>query len=330
MGNRIVGNFKAKLGQKPGESEETIDEDGKEILAIIRASFKKLTDGVKTFPRPTSFVGDAVISDYTELCLIAQYIDLEKYEAQHFRRLGNVLNDFPIWTEFLHGVRGIGPAMGGVIISEIDISRARYPSSLWAYAGLDVATRFRCVERLRRDAPEYLTRRHPDGYTTRGPAVVNADNTFMLYDGTCAIGKYSLDAAWEGAGLGRSRKKDHLVERAYADREGNPATRVGITFNPFLKTKLIGVLGSSFVKQPADKCKYRAIYDEYKAKLEANPKWGVDTETSKGHRHNMAVRYMVKVFLIDLYVAWRKLEGLPVAPSYAESKREQQHESEAA
>ena len=34
----------------------------------------------------------------------------------------------------------------------------------------------------------------------------------------------------------------------------------------------------------------------------------------------MAVRYMVKRFLVDLYVAWRKLEGLPVASEYSEGK----------
>ena len=29
--------------------------------------------------------------------------------------------------------------MAGVLISEFDIHRARYPSSMWKYAGLDVA-----------------------------------------------------------------------------------------------------------------------------------------------------------------------------------------------
>jgi hypothetical protein len=43
-------------------------------------------------------------------------------------------------------------------------------------------------------------------------------------------------------------------------------------------------------------------------------------EKSKGHRHNMAVRYMIKIFLIDLYNEWRSLEGLPVAPTYNEAK----------
>jgi len=29
---------------------------------------------------------------------------------------------------------------------------------------------------------------------------------------------------------------------------------------------------------------------------------------------------MIKMFLVDLYNAWRRLEGLPVAPTYSEAK----------
>jgi len=72
--------------------------------------------------------------------------------------------------------------MAGVLISEIDIHKSRYPSSLWRYAGLDVAE----------------------------------------------------------DGKGRSRHKEHLVPIEYVDKDGNPAVRQGITYNPFLKTKLMG------------------------------------------------------------------------------------------
>ena len=262
MGNRIVGNFKAKLGQKPSEPETELDVEGKKILKLLRERFKKITDGVKTFPRQATFKGDEIISDYTELCLLAQYVDLESEEARHFARLGSILRDYPIFTVFLDKVKGIGPAMAGVIVSEINISKAKYPSSLWAYAGLDVA----------------------------------AD------------------------GQGRSRKKEHLVERDYTDKDGKPAKRVGITFNPFLKTKLIGVLASSFLRSGNEQ--YAKVYNDYKHRLENHEKW---KERSKGHRHNAAMRYMVKQFLVDLYRAWRPLEGLVVAPDYNEAKLGHRH-----
>jgi hypothetical protein len=259
MGNRIVANFKAKLGQKPGMSEEELEEAEKTILASLRASYRKITDGVTTLPRQASFKGDEVISSYTELVLVDQYLSLEQQEDKQFSRLKNVLKDFPIYNEFLEGIYGVGPAMAGVIVSEINIHAAQYPSSLWKYAGLDVA----------------------------------------------------------GDGKGRSRKKEHLEESEYINKDGETATKMGITFNPFLKTKLVGVLGSSFIKQSPTKCQYRKIYDDYKHRLENMP---AHADKTKGHRHNMAVRYAVKRFLADLYVAWRTLEGLPVATEYSEGK----------
>lgn len=262
MGNRIVGNFKAKLGQEPSSPEAELGAEETKILDNLRAHFKKITDGVKTFPRQANFKGDEVISDYTELCLIAQYTDLESEEARHFSRLGNILRDYPIYTEFLEKVRGIGPAMAGVIVSEIDITKCKYASSLWAYAGLDVA---------------------PDG-------------------------------------RGRSKKKEHLVEVEYTDKEGKTATRVGITFNPFLKTKLMGVLAGSFLR--SGNKEYGAIYANYKNRLENHE---IHKEKTKGHRHNMALRYMVKRFLCDLYANWRKLEGLPVESEYHEGKLGHKH-----
>lgn len=269
MGNRIVANFKAKLGQKPSTKEDDMDAEAKALLADLRARFKKITDGVKTFPTQKGFTGDEVISSYTELCLLAQYVSLETGEAQHFRRLGNILEEYPIWTEFLKGVRGIGPAMAGVIISEFDIHKARYVSSLWKYAGLDTG---------------------PDG-------------------------------------MGRSRRQEHLVEVEYTDKQGEVKTRNSITFNPFLKTKLMGVLATSFLRSASP---YAKVYADRKTRLESHAKYGEHNDkvkdengkaiTSKLRRHNMAMREMVKRFLADLYAEWRKLEGLPVAAPYHEAK----------
>ncbi len=262
MGNRIVGNFKAKLGQESGEREDTLDAEGKMILNNLRVHYKKITDGVATFPRQSKFKGGEVISTYTELCLLAQYVDLEQHESQHFRRLGTILKEYPVYSQFLLGVKGVGPAMAGIIISEIDITKARYPSSLWKYAGLDVA-----------------------------------DN-----------------------GQGLSRKQEHLVERDYTDKDGNPAKRRGITFNPFLKTKLIGVLAGSFIK--AGDNEYSLIYRNYKNRLENHD---AHKEKTKGHRHNMALRYIVKRFLADLHREWRTIEGLPVSQEYHEAKLGHKH-----
>lgn len=257
-GNRIVANIKVKLGQKPSMKESELEKQAKDYLEMLRKHYNKITDGMLAIPTERQFKPDEVIDDYTELNLIALYSKLMADEEQQIKRLNGVLKNFPIWTEFLDGVRGCGPMMAGVIISVLDPHKAKYPSSFHKYIGLDVVN-----------------------------------------------------------GAGRSRKKEHLEQSTYIDAEGNEQSKMGITFNPWGKTKIVGVLGSSFIKQPADKCKYRKIYDDYKHRLENHPK---HQEKTKLHRHNMANRYMIKQFLIDLHIKWRELEGLEVFPSYAEGK----------
>lgn len=268
MGNRIVDNFKKKLGQESGKSEEQMDKEGQNILRDLRRRYEKITDGVKSFPRHAGFKGDEVISNYTELCLIAEYLEMERSEETHFKRLEKVLRDYPIYTEFLEKVKGVGPAMAGVILSEFDIHKAEYPSSLHVYAGLDVV---------------------------------------KIYD----------DDGNVVSEEGRSKRKEHLVERPYIDKNGEEKTKMGITFNPFLKTKLVHVLASCFLRAGPDKSPYAKIYYDYRNRLEHHV---VHKEKTKLHRHNMANRYMIKRFLVDLYNAWRPLEGLKVAPTYEEAK----------
>jgi len=294
MGNRIVMNWKAKAGKGPGETDsEGLAAEDIDYLKMLKTHYRKIASGLaieekppkaherareqappvtpERIPSRSKFIGDEIISSYTELVLLAQYIDIEKQEALHFRRLASVLEDFPIYTDFLEPTVGCGPAMSGVIISEIDIGKARYPSSLWAYAGLDVHT-----------------------FMQTDPALENFGNVVSQ---------------------GRSRRAHHLVDRTYINAAGEEAVRKSITFNPFLKTKLVGVLGPSFLK--CGNATYRKLYDDYKHRLESDPR---KAGWSKGHRHNASIRYMVKMFLGDLYNAWRAIEGLPIAPTYAEAK----------
>lgn len=62
-------------------------------------------------------------------------IDLENSIT---RDIAKVLDGIPVWESFLKDVKGIGPRLGGVLLSEFDIRRARTASSFSAYAGLAV------------------------------------------------------------------------------------------------------------------------------------------------------------------------------------------------
>ena len=265
-GNRLVANVRVRLGQDPGtKADDTMNREGQKLLKEMVEEHKRVTDGLvsKTAKGRIQEIEEqkGVIADIFEFELTGHYLRLLSDEEQLEKIIAKMVKTFPIWDLFLEGVKGCGPLMAAVIISELDPYKARHVSSFWRYAGLDVAD----------------------------------------------------------DGKGRSRKGEHLQDVEYVDKEGEIKTKKGITFNPFLKTKLVGVLGGSFIKCGSP---YRQIYDGYKHRLECHPAY---KDVSKGHRHNMANRYMIKMFLKDLWLAWREIEGLPVTPDYAEAKLSLKH-----
>ena len=280
IGNRIVGNFKIKLGQEPGKPEQGISAEGKKILAVLRRDYKRMADAHKSFPKASEFQASTVISTYAELCLIRSYDNLLREEEHNFDvHVKECLSHFKIWSH-LKDIPGVGPKMGGVLIAEINIHKANTVSALWKWSGLDVA-----------------------------------------HDGR-----------------GRSKRKEHLVPRDYINKDGKPDVKQSITYNPFLKTKLMGVLADNFMRQNAE---YKAIYDNMRHRYDHHAKYGEQNDVSKanaaklkeegkyasspGHRHWMAKRYMVKIFLQNLYMTWREMENLPVRPPYNEEKLGRKH-----
>ena len=109
----------------------------------------------------------------------------------------------------------------------------------------------------------------------------------------------------------QGRARWHTEQRSYTDKNGNAAVKKGLTYNPELKTKLVGVLGSSFLRTRGSY--YGAIYYGYRARLDNDES---KAELSDITKHRRATRYAVKCFLRDLWVAWREVEGLPVSAPY--------------
>ena len=303
MGNRLVGNFKVKLGIKPGTKEKDLSDQKKQrLLKVIRMAYQRITDGIITLDTE----GEGIISTETEMTLVRQYIELLKREEAQFKDIGKIVAHFTLWQDFLKDVRGVGPAMAGVILSEFDPRIGTKPSSFIAFAGLDVAT--------------------------------------------------DPERAHVADGKGRSRRKEHQITVEYTNKAGKKAKRESITFNTFVKTKMIGVLGPSFLRagvpcEPDCEKKscinrgshttefgspYGKVYANYRHRLENHAVYGIANEAAriaefkekgkkyapKAHRHNMAIRYMVKIFLIDLHVKWREVEGLPVTKPYHVAKLE--------
>jgi len=93
-----------------------------------------------------------------------------------------------------------------------------------------------------------------------------------------------------------------------------------LNYNPHLKT-LMWKIATSFEKQKASKSIYRRLYEEKKRYLNEREdlKKAVE-EKRKGaklHIRLLALRFIAKRFLADLWVTWRKLEGLPITKPYS-------------
>jgi hypothetical protein len=114
-------------------------------------------------------------------------------------------------------------------------------------------------------------------------------------------------------GEGRSRKATHLVDVKFTNKKGEVATRKSITFNPELKTKLTGVLGTCFMRSGS--YYYTDVYMGYKLRLQNMSEHKTKT---KGHIHAMANRYMVKQFIQDLFIAWKFIIGHVPSKPYHE------------
>ena len=83
------------------------------------------------------------------------------------------------------------------------------------------------------------------------------------------------------------------------------------TWNPLMKA-LCWKIGKSFLMS---KSPYKRFYEERKKYEKKKHK-----ELTKMHRHNRALRFMVKRFLSDLWLEWRAMKGLPISAPYVIDK----------
>ena len=91
------------------------------------------------------------------------------------------------------------------------------------------------------------------------------------------------------------------------------------SYNAKLKSKILGVLADCFIKS---KSQYKMYYDFYKNRKMNSSEYvnGNDKmwkEETKAHIDLASRRFMMRIFLQDLYGHWRPLEGLEVREPYA-------------
>lgn len=188
--------------------------------------------------------------------------------------------------------KGIGPTLWGVILSEFDIRREDNASKMWSFAGLAPVPARRCKAChgvvSEKDGAGFVHVRRP---APRKPG--EAEPVDGESKAKCPAGALLTE------------------DKTYASaRAARPTRGEKLPYNAWLRSKLIGVMGPCLLKANSP---MRKFYDDYKHRKQSAG-WGM----SDGHRHNAAVRYMVKMVLLEVWKLWRGHLGLEIRPPYQE------------
>lgn len=274
IGNQIMAIFKVKLGQQPGKSEDQLKEEQKKILDFLKKEYKKITSAA---------VEALELKKNPKRIGAVKNPTITKM-AEYFEKQGYITDR----TEFI-----LVETYSNLVTQEEqitkDLSELIHEHPLWNYCktikGIGEITTAILISEI-------------DIHKVKYPSQI------LSLAGICP--------GPDGKGL--SMKEEHLVLRPYISKNDKFQIKKSIKFNPFLKTKCMGVVAGSLIKHNPT---FRQIWKDYRTRIINRP----DCKDYKPMRTMlMANRYMLKWWIIDLYKAWRTMEGLPVEPSYEEKK----------
>lgn len=220
-----------------------------------------------TWQRPNGTV--VTLTESAKATLDELNTDMKGTEKAFNDKLTSLVKRFPEWQLWLKDVKGCGPLMAAVLITEIDIEKAVNASKIKQFAGLN-------------------------------PGLVP----------------------------GKKLKGKEIVETGEMIRGDRPTAGFLRPYNAFLKTKVLGVLATCFIKSQSE---YTKVYYDTKTRLKNSDKpvngnaeklW---KDESDAHIHNAAVRKMMAIFLQDYYDKVRKIWNLEVRCPYSEEYLGQMH-----
>lgn len=206
----------------------------------------------------------------------------QSFEKDIDKLIRTQLKNHALYNQYLALIRGIGPMLAAGLIAYIDdIEKFEHVSSLWQYCGYGM-NRY-CPECKK---PTFVEVKYETGTKAK---------KLHPYE-KCPI---------------CGNQTDPIIQRRMSGYQGN--------WNDKLKV-IAWKAGSSFVKQPANKSKYRKLYEKIKKEEHKLHPKRIKENTkilyNDGHLHNRAMRKVVKIFLAHLWQTWRRQEGLEVTEPY--------------
>ena len=335
--------------------QKNIDKRDVNTLNITNATITRILNSMISNPEKFSQLNSIkskvnslkFITNEIDYNLARTYSDLVALEARQEKTLKPLVEAHPLWDCFFKNIRGVGPVMAAVCIAYLDPTKSNHCSGFIRYCGLDtvqdkdsngnfvyvtndgtnrqviqstqledetgiiydeevVNTKNKITDDYGNDC--YLANDGTFVYVV--PVTENGENVYEVIEtGEKYVGDVTMSL--------HGRRKGDTEMFYYTDSDGNQKMKRGITYNPIVKSKMMGVLADSFVRcgDPV----YNTIYRDYKNMLDNNPK---HKGKSGAHKNMMAKRYAVKQFLKNLWCVWRAIEGLPVTAPYEVGKLE--------
>jgi hypothetical protein len=236
---------------------------------------------------PTLLTGKDVLHDYLVRVgehpasavplLGSMYASAVKEEDRFAALVELAVMDHEVWP-WLSSISGIGAILAARLLSRLDVTRARTPSSFWKYCGLATVpgTLYGCE--------------HCGGLVSGAPGLRHTP-FHRKSDGARCEGGVAIDTG---------RRVDIAEPRPRAGESRSYDATARMTCH------LIGV---SFARRGRG---YKAMYRERIGALtERHPEW------PPKRIYLAAQRATVKRFLADLWGEWRRVAGLPVVRAYA-------------
>ena len=256
--------------------------------------------------------------------------EANKQEMEVEKKLKGVLERLPIY-EWLKARKGIGTIAIGHIVGAYDIYKASTVSKLWQYGGMNpgmIHGKKRVAIDKYKSSMGKVLKEYTDANGKATEYLVLTDKMIRgdrLTPGFVSPFNKELKTALLGVMADGFIKAGFRWEPCMEEEfEGLPESHRS------RRDKKINGKKEKDVPCRLDiSCPYCQMYFDYKLRL-ANEKATVMEVQKKGegarpvewcaakpaHRDRAAKRYMVKMFLADLYAAWRPLHGLNVRPPY--------------
>ena len=214
-------------------------------------------------------------------------------EKVALKEANDLIDEHPIY-QWLIGQRGISVTLAPVLLGSLDIFRADTVSKFWRVCGLAVDPKTGKAERPTKGEKLHYSPHLKSRCYLLGECMIKAGNEEWrpFYDNY------------------KHRKESQIGPCALCGGTGRYAAPKGGSKGPYVDPEVAAIAGL----EPETDGKPTKTTKCSNCGGTGQGPWG----RGKKHRHIAAMRYMVKMFLVELHKRWRTYEGLPIRSPYAE------------